>query len=140
MLNNTSHHLLVRCKESLSLFNNIPLQTAHVSDGDISGSVHRVSEQPHKCRNDTGGPDTNSREQQFRDKVIASLHVASGAGQSVVLRSPFGKMPRHQAPRLLLLEEGTSLIVSYKDILGRLFPVLTCQVLTVRMLFSSELM
>lgn len=87
--NNTSHHLLVRCKESLGLFNNIPLQTAHVSHGDISGSVHRVSEQPHKCRNDTGGPDTNSREQQLRDKVIepvpgadASLHVASGAAQS----------------------------------------------------------
>ena len=140
-----SLRLLVKCKEHLSSFRQIPLQTARVSGGDDSRSVHRLSEQPHKCRNDTGGQDTNSRGQQFTGEVIKPppLHHLSPPGASAsprhpsglalgayfpfawspwLLRGPFGKTPPHWAFSLLLSEEGKSLLISYRDILQRLHP------------------
>lgn len=48
------------------MFNKIPLQTPCASRRDHSRSARRLSEQVHKCRNNTGGRGSNSREQQPR--------------------------------------------------------------------------
>lgn len=85
-------HSLVKCKEHLSSFLQIPLQTARVSGRDDSRSAHRLSEQPHKCRNDTGGQDTDSRGRQFTGEVIKPppLHDLSPPGASACPRHPSG--------------------------------------------------
>lgn len=59
---NTSPTTCQSSVKSLCLFSKILLQTARIPGGDDSRSVHRLSEQPHQCRNDTGGQDTDSRE------------------------------------------------------------------------------
>lgn len=73
---NTSPTTCQSSVKSLCLFGKILLQTACIPGGDDSRSVHRLSEQPHKCRNDTRGQDTNSREQQFREKQSGPAPMA----------------------------------------------------------------
>ena len=94
---------LVKCKEHLSSFRQIPLQTVRVSGGDDSRSVHRLSEQPHKCRNDTGGQDTNSRGRQFTGEVIKPppLHHLSPPGASASPRHPSGLAQGESLPLCL---------------------------------------